>query len=251
MAPRVAPESGGKIGILRVSGADLTGYIGPMVTLDIISDPICPWCYIGKARLDQAIAETGLDPFDVSWRIFQLNPDMPPEGMDRQQYLQAKFGGPAGAKQVYDRVRKFAEESGLTLDFDGIRKTPNTFDAHRLIRWARTTGNQSAVVQQLFRRYFEQGQDISDPEILLDVAESAGMDRPVIEQLLAGDADRDLLAEEEDSARRMGVTGVPCFIVGGRYIMQGAQDVETWKKVIAEIDEALRNAPAPDTEAAP
>jgi len=220
-----------------------------MITLDIISDPICPWCYIGKARLDQAIAETGLDPFDVSWRIFQLNPDMPPEGMERQQYLQAKFGGADSAKKTYDRVRQYAEASGLKLDFDAIRKTPNTFDAHRLIRWARTTGNQSAVVQQLFRRYFEEGQDISDREVLLEIAEKAGMERSVIEQLLAGDADRELLAEEEDAARRMGVNGVPCFIIGGRYVLQGAQDVETWKKVIAEIDEALKQAPP--QEAAP
>jgi len=125
-----------------------------MVTLEIISDPICPWCYIGKARLDQAIAETGLDPFEVSWRIFQLNPTMPPEGMDRQEYLQAKFGGPEGAERVYSHVRRTAAETGLELKFDAIGRTPNTFDAHRLIRWAGTTGNQSAVVQQLFHRYF-------------------------------------------------------------------------------------------------
>jgi len=210
-----------------------------MITLDIISDPICPWCYIGKARLDQAIAETGLDPFDVSWRIFQLNPDMPPEGMERQQYLQAKFGGADSAKKTYDRVRQYAEASGLKLDFDAIRKTPNTFDAHRLIRWARTTGNQSAVVQQLFRRYFEEGQDISDREVLLEIAEKAGMERSVIEQLLAGDADRELLAEEEDAARRMGVNGVPCFIIGGRYVLQGAQDSETWKRILTELDAAM------------
>lgn len=210
-----------------------------MVTLDIISDPICPWCYIGKARLDQAIAELGRDPFDASWRIFQLNPTMPKEGMDRKEYLEAKFGGPDGAERVYSHVRRTAEESGLTLDFDGIKRTPNTFDAHRLIRWAKTTGNQSAVVQQLFRRYFEQGQDISSHATLLDVAESAGMEREVVARLLEGDADSDLLREEEEAARRMGVTGVPCFVIGGRYVLQGAQDVGTWKKVIAEINEAI------------
>ena len=121
-----------------------TDYIHPMIKLEIISDPICPWCYIGKARLDQAIAETGIDPFDISWRIFQLNPDMPPEGMDRQAYLEAKFGGPAGAERVYSRVRQVAAESGLDLKFDAIPRTPNTFDAHRLIRWAKATGNQTA-----------------------------------------------------------------------------------------------------------
>lgn len=210
-----------------------------MITLDIISDPICPWCYIGKARLDQAMAETGIDPFDVNWRIFQLNPDMPPEGMDRKQYLEAKFGGPEGAERVYSRVRAVAAETGLDLKFDAIPRTPNTFDAHRLIRWAKATGNQTAVVQQLFRRYFELGQDISDRETLLDVAVSAGMEREVVAQLLAGDADRDELAAEEETARQMGVTGVPCFIIGGRYVIQGAQDPETWKKVLVELDAAM------------
>jgi predicted DsbA family dithiol-disulfide isomerase len=216
-----------------------------MITLDIISDPICPWCYIGKARLDQAIAEAGIDPFDISWRIFQLNPTMPPDGMDRKEYLETKFGGPKGADQVYSRIRQTATESGLDLDFDGIKRTPNTFDAHRLIRWAKTTGNQTAVMQELFHRYFEKGEDISDHEVLLDVASTAGMERPVVAKLLASDADRDTLAQEEESARGMGVGGVPCFIVDGRYVLQGAQDVETWKKVIAELGETLASEATP------
>jgi len=221
-----------------------------MITLDIISDPICPWCYIGKAKLDQAIAESGIDPFDVSWRIFQLNPDMPAEGMDRRAYLEAKFSGPEGAEQVYSRIRAVAADAGLALDFDAIPRTPNTFDAHRLIRWAKTTGNQSAVAQQLFHRYFEKGEDISDRDTLLDVAESAGLEREVVAQLLASDADREALREEEDAARQMGVGGVPCFVIGGRYVVQGAQDVETWKQILTEIAAAVSKqaaeAPAAD-----
>jgi predicted DsbA family dithiol-disulfide isomerase len=210
-----------------------------MITLDIISDPICPWCYIGKARLDQAIAEIGHNPFDVSWRIFQLNPTMPPDGMDRRAYLEAKFGGPQGAEQVYSRIRQTAVESGLDIKFDKIKRTPNTLDAHRLIRWAKDTGNQTAVVEQLFHRYFENGEDISDHEVLLDVAVASGMERPVVARLLAGDTDRDVLGEEEEAARNMGVSGVPCFVIGGRYVVNGAQDVATWEKVIAEITESL------------
>jgi predicted DsbA family dithiol-disulfide isomerase len=210
-----------------------------MITLDIISDPICPWCYIGKARLDQAIAKIGHNPFDVSWRIFQLNPTMPPDGMDRRAYLEAKFGGPQGAEQVYSRIRQTAVESGLDIKFDKIKRTPNTLDAHRLIRWAKDTGNQTAVVEQLFHRYFENGEDISDHEVLLDVAVASGMERPVVARLLAGDTDRDVLGEEEEAARNMGVSGVPCFVIGGRYVVNGAQDVATWKKVIAEIAESL------------
>jgi predicted DsbA family dithiol-disulfide isomerase len=214
------------------------------ITVDIVSDAICPWCFIGKRRLEQALAQAPQDvEVLVAWRPYQLNPDMPPEGMDRQQYLQDKFGGPEGAERVYSRVRAVAEESGLDLKFDAIPRTPNTFDAHRLIRWAKATGHQTAVVQQLFRRYFELGQDISERETLLDAAEAAGMEREVVGRLLESDAERAELAAEEDAARRMGVTGVPCFIIGGRYVLQGAQDPETWKRVLRELDAAMAAQP--------
>ncbi len=210
-----------------------------MVQLDIISDPICPWCYIGKAQLDRALAEsgaeTGTNPFDIGWRIFQLNPDMPPEGMDRRSYVETKFGGPERARTVYARIEAAAAEAGIEMRFDRIRKTPNTMDAHRLIRWSKTTGNQSALVDGLFRRYFAEGADISDREVLLDIAEKVGMDRAIVNQLFSGEADLDLLREEEASARRMGVNGVPCFIVGGRYVLQGAQPAETWAQMIREL----------------
>jgi predicted DsbA family dithiol-disulfide isomerase len=209
-----------------------------MVQLDIISDPICPWCYIGKAQLDRAVAETGTNPFDVAWRIFQLNPDMPREGMERTRYLEAKFGGPERARAVYRRVEAAAAEAGIEVRFDRIRRTPNTMDAHRVIRWSRTTGNQSALVDLLFRRYFAEGADISDHEVLLEAAGQVGMERAIVARLLAGDADLDLLREEEAGARRMGVNGVPCFIVGGRYVLEGAQPAETWASVIRELTAA-------------
>ena len=209
-----------------------------MIQLDVISDPICPWCYIGKAQLDRAIAVTAANPFDISWRIFQLNPDMAPEGMDRKRYLEAKFGGPERARAVYERVEAAAAEAGLEVRFDRIRRTPNTMDAHRLIRWSKTTGNQSALVDLLFRRYFAEGADISDREVLIDAAEQVGMGRAVVARLLDGDADLDLLREEEAAARRMGVNGVPCFIVGGRYVLEGAQPAATWAQVIRELTAA-------------
>ncbi len=209
-----------------------------MVKLDIISDPICPWCYIGKANLDRAIQNSGLNPFDIEWRIFQLNPDMPPEGADRKEYLETKFGGPERAQAIYGRIRDAAAESGLDVHFDKIKRTPNTMDAHRLIRWSRSTGNQNALVDQLFHRYFENGEDISDRQILLDAAVSIGLERDVVDQLLDGDADRKELADEDVAAREMGVGGVPCFIVGGRYVLQGAQPAETWAKVIEELANA-------------
>jgi predicted DsbA family dithiol-disulfide isomerase len=213
-----------------------------MTRLDIISDPICPWCYIGKANLDRAIAETGENPFDIDWRIFQLNPDMPPEGMDRRNYLEAKFGGPEQARQIYARVEAAATEAGIEMHLDRIPRTPNTMDAHRLIRWARTTGHQSRLVDRLFADYFAHGRDISDHAVLLDTAASAGMEREVVARLLSGDADRDQLREEEQAARRMGVNGVPCFILGGRYVLQGAQPPETWAGVIRELAAARDQA---------
>lgn len=214
-----------------------------MIPLDIISDPICPWCYIGKARLDKAIAEQG-DPFTQRWRIFQLNPEMPAEGMDRRAYLEAKFGGPEGARQVYDRIAVEAENSGVEVNFDRIGRTPNTMNAHRLIRWAETTGTQQTVVDALFVRYFRDGADISDHEVLADIAEGAGMEREVVLRLLEGDSDRAELAAEDAQARRMGVTGVPTFIISGRYVLQGAQDAETWGRAIREMVSALQEPAA-------
>lgn len=206
-----------------------------MVRLDIISDPICPWCFIGKAQLDRAIAETGVNPFDIAWRIFQLNPDMPPEGMDRRSYLEAKFGGPERAREIYARIEKAAAEAGVEVHFDRIGRTPNTMDAHRLIRWSGTTGHQHELVGRLFVDYFELGCDISDHEVLIDAAASIGMEREVVARLLSGDADRDQLREEDEAVRRVGVNGVPCFIVGGRHVLQGAQPAETWAAVIREL----------------
>ncbi|MEM7239509.1 MAG: DsbA family oxidoreductase [Pseudomonadota bacterium] len=210
-----------------------------MVSLDVISDPICPWCYIGKANLDRAIAQAGRDPFQISWRIFQLNPEMPPEGIDRKQYLEWKFGGPDGAKQVYGRIADAGRAAGLEMNLDAIPRTPNTFDAHRLIRWAQSSGSQTAVVEDLFRKYFVEGVDISSRDTLLDIAESAGLERDVISRLFDGDADREDLTREEAAAREMGVTGVPCFIINGRHVVQGAQDTETWVRIIEELNAAL------------
>ncbi|MEO1293562.1 MAG: DsbA family oxidoreductase, partial [Pseudomonadota bacterium] len=148
------------------------------VTLDILSDPICPWCYIGKARLESALGKRAAAEapvaLDLQWRPFQLNPEMPADGMDRRAYLEAKFGGKEGAVRVYSAIQSAAEEDGLEIAFDKIERTPNTIDAHRLIRWARIDNAQNAVVDALFRRYFVEGDDISNPEVLTETAIAAG-----------------------------------------------------------------------------
>lgn len=205
-----------------------------MVTLDIISDPICPWCYIGKSNLDTALQRAGFQPFDIFWRPFQLNPDMPAEGMDRRAYLEGKFGKER-AQSFYKQIEDAATDAGLDVRFDLIERTPNTFDAHRLIRWSRTTGQQSILVHQLFVRYFCRGEDISDRDLLLDAAASIGMDRELVSGLFERDSDRELLENEETAAREIGVNGVPTFIVANKHVVTGAQPAELWDKVLEEL----------------
>ena len=212
-----------------------------MTTLDIISDPICPWCYIGKAKLDRALEAAPEHPFEIQWKPFQLNPDMPAEGMDRREYLEWKFGGREGAIKVYGEIAKTAEATGLDIAFEKIKRTPNTLNSHRLIRWAQVEEKQSAVVSQLFKRYFREGQDISDIDVLVDVATTVGMDGDLVRRLLDGDSDLAETIAEDKKAREMGVQGVPCFIIGASYAVQGAQNTDTWAGIIAEIAEKSKN----------
>lgn len=206
-----------------------------MVKLDIISDPICPWCYIGKTQLDSALEAHPDHPFQVEWHPFQLNPDMPREGMDRRTYLETKFGGREQAVSVYARIAEAAEAAGLDVDLGAIERTPNTLDAHRLIHWAGVEGRQTAVVSALFRAYFNEGRDIGDPEVLADIADESGLDAALIHRLLASDADLDDIRARDAWAREHGVTGVPTFVVAQRHAVPGAQPPELWARVIAEI----------------
>ena len=205
------------------------------IQLDIISDPICPWCYIGKSGLDRALAKNPDHPFRIEWHPFQLNPDMPADGMDRREYLETKFGGKENAVRVYGNIAQAAEAAGLKIDFEAIKKTPNTVDAHRLIHWAGLEGRQTAVVSGLFKAYFEDGRDIGDHEVLLDIAVSAEMDRDMVARLLAGDSDADDIRARDAHARERGVSGVPCFIVANQYALPGAQPAEQWEKVLDEL----------------
>lgn len=206
-----------------------------MIKLDILSDPICPWCYIGKMALDQALTKAPDHPFTIEWHPFQLNPDMPAEGMDRQCYLEAKFGGPAGAQEVYGRIEETAKAAGLPIDFDAIQRTPNTLDAHRLIHWAGLEGRQIAVVSKLFEAYFVQGGDIGDAEVLARIAEDVEMDGAVVRRLLSGDADAEDIRARDAHARARGVTGVPCFVVANQHVLTGAQPPDLWEKVITDL----------------
>ncbi len=209
------------------------------VTLDILSDPICPWCYIGKSNLDRALAAVPDHPFVVQWHPFQLNPEMPPEGMDRRAYLEAKFGGQEGAVKAYLPVAEKARDAGIEINFEAMRRTPNTLDAHRLIHWAGIERKQHEVVDALFRAYFVEGRDIGDAEVLGDIADGIGMDASVVLRLLASDADREDIQRRDALGREMGINSVPTFIVAGKHAVPGAQPTELWQKVIAELKEQI------------
>ncbi|MEM7520255.1 MAG: DsbA family oxidoreductase [Pseudomonadota bacterium] len=208
------------------------------IKLDIMSDPICPWCYIGKAHLDRALADHPDHPFAIEWHPFQLNPDMPAGGMDRRAYLEGKFGGKEGAVRAYAPVVEHAEKAGLTINFESMARTPNTLDAHRLIHWAGIEGRQTAAVAALFQAYFVEARDIGDHEVLADVADSIELDAAVISRLLASDEDLQAIRDRDAHSRQMGINSVPTFIVGGRHAVPGAQPPELWAKVIADLSEA-------------
>ena len=211
-----------------------------MIKLDILSDPICPWCFIGWTNLARAIDARPDHPLAIEWHPFQLNPDMPAGGLDRRDYMIAKFGGPEGVLRAYGPVIAQARAAGLTLELDRIARTPNTLDAHRLIHWAGLEGRQTPLAVALFRAYFTEGRDIGDAATLTDIAGAAGLDAKMIAALLASEADKHDIAARDAHARARGVTGVPCFILANQHVISGAQSTEFWLDVIDEITDHLR-----------
>jgi predicted DsbA family dithiol-disulfide isomerase len=214
-----------------------------MIRLDIFSDPVCPWCYIGKANLDRALADHPDHPFAVQWHPFQLNPEMPPEGVAKRSYLETKFGGKARVDAISERLREAARSAGLALDPDIPPRMPNTLDAHRLIHWAGIQGRQAAVVDALMQAYWVQGRDIGDHDTLADLAAVEGMGRAEVLRLLASDADADDIRARDEDARRKGVNAVPTFLIAQQYVVSGAQPVDVWAKVIAELSARQESLP--------
>lgn len=206
-----------------------------MIRLDIFSDPVCPWCYVGKANLDKALADHPDHPFQIQWHPFQLNPDMPPEGVAKRAYLEEKLGGKARVDAVHERLREVARGAGVDMDPDRPQRMPNTLDAHRLIHWAGIEGVQSPVVTALMRAYWVEGRDIGDTETLADIGGENGMDRDATLRLLRSDADAEDIRARDEDARRKGVTAVPTFLIARQYVVSGAQPPEIWDKVIAEL----------------
>lgn len=206
-----------------------------MIPLEIYSDPVCPWCYIGKVALERAQEARPNHRFAVTWHPFMLNPDMPVEGMDRQDYLELKFG--QRLVEAYRPIIERADALGLDFNLPAITRQPNTLAAHALIHWAGLEGKQNAAVSNLFRAYFKDGKDIGARDVLLDIAGKIGMDAGLTGRLLDAGADRDAVIEADRTARARGIQGVPFFVVAGQHAVPGAQPTELWTKVIDELAE--------------
>ena len=220
-------------------------------TVDVVSDVVCPWCYIGKRRLETALQRLVLQHPDVMphvrWHPFQLNPDLPGEGVDRRAYLAAKFGGAERARATYERVRAAAAASGLDLELDAIERQPNTLDAHRLIAWCqqRAEVDANTLVERLFRAYFVEGRYLGDHDELARLAGEAGVDATAARAMLASDALRAEVAEADVRVRRMGVQGVPFFVFAGAVALSGAHEPDTLLDAIREARASNGAAHAP------
>ena len=207
------------------------------ITLDIVSDVVCPWCYLGKVRLEKALETLPQINAEIHWRPYQLDPTIPRTGVDRKAYMEAKFGTGPRLAQVHSQLVELGREIGIAYDFDAIKISPNTLDAHRLIRWAAQAGAgiQNKVVDRLFKAYFENGEDIGDAVVLTKIAAECGMDPKIVSTLLPTDSEVEGVTGEIDHSRTIGVTGVPCFIIDQKYAVSGAQTPEI-------LAEAIRNA---------
>src|SRR3954469_15067064 len=207
-----------------------------MLTIDVISDVICPWCFIGKRRLEKALGDR---PASVRWHPFQLNPDMPREGVERREYRVMKFGSWERSQQLDAQVAAAGRGEGIAFNFDRQARTPNTLDAHRVIWLAGERGVQDAVVEALFLAYFTEGRDLTDRATLAEIAAGAGLDRAEVKELLVGLKGLDAVRAGEEQARGLGVSGVPFFVVNGKVALSGAQPPELFLQALEQAGEAI------------
>ena len=208
--------------------------------IDVFSDVVCPWCFVGKRRLEQALTQAGLADAEVHWHAFQLNPDLPPEGVDRKQYLEAKFG-PDAMERIHARLDEVGKSAGIDFQFDKIQRSPNTRDAHRLLWLADAQGKQGALKEALLNAYFIGGRDVGDRKVLAEIAASVGLDADV-PAFLAGDGGVQEVEQDLTTASRLQISGVPFFILEGRIALAGAQPPEVFQQA---LDAARSQSPQP------
>lgn len=218
-----------------------------MLTIDVISDVICPWCWIGKRRLEKALDGR---PATVRWHPFQLNPDMPREGIERKAYRIRKFGNWVRSQELDAQVAAAGCGEGLAFNFDRQTRTPNTLDAHRVIWLAGERGVQDAMAEALFQAYFTDGRDLCDRNTLAEVAAGGGLHRSEVDELLAGDKGLNVVRAGEEHARRLGVSGVPFFVVNGKVALSGAQPPELFRQAFDQAGEAVVTGAACEVDAA-
>lgn len=202
-----------------------------VTAVDIISDFVCPWCYIGKRHLDALRNEAAIE---THWHPYLLHPDVPPGGIDRAALVRAKFGGEERAREIGRTVEEAARAAGLFLNLGAVKRIPDSLDAHRLMRWAAGQGVADDLAERLFAAHFVDGLDIGAPETLADLARASGLDRDLVLELLAGDADREVVRAQADHARAIGVSGVPTMVLNRRLALVGAQPVSALRQALAQ-----------------
>jgi predicted DsbA family dithiol-disulfide isomerase len=220
--------------------------IAPAARIDVISDAICPWCYIGKRQLESALKllEQQQLRFSVMWHPYQLNPDMPPEGVDRATYRTAKFGGAERAQAIDRRITETAATVGLEFHLEKLTRTPNTLNAHRLIRFAAQQGVQDGVVEALFKGYFCDGADLGDAELLASIGGTGGLDPDAVWKMLASDEGKREVLASDQMARNAGIQGVPSFALQGHVLFSGAIAADEMANVFRQAWDALKNRAA-------
>lgn len=206
--------------------------------IEVFADPVCPWCWIGKRRLEAALAARPDVEATVHWRPYQLDPAIPPEGVDREEYLEKKFEDTARVRATHEQIAAIGRDEGIAFLFSQITRAPNTIDAHRAIRWAAEEGPiaQGALMERLFEAYFTEGEDISDHDVIARAAEEAGLDWETLRDRLDSDEDLEDVREQVEQARAIGVEGVPCFIFAGKLVVMGAHPPEV---LVEAMDRAL------------
>jgi len=213
--------------------------------IDIISDTVCPWCFIGKRRLERALAMRPEMVPEINWYPFQLNPEMPEEGIERTLYLSLKFGSAERANEIYGSVTEASTSEDLDINFDAIQRMPNSLKSHRLIQFSRLNGFQHAVMENIFRSYFFYGTDIGSLDALLEIARDSGLDQTQVRHYLESDQDLELVQAQDIQSRKMGVSGVPCFIIADEFAVSGAQEPEVFLQV---FDAATQLKPVTPSE---
>ena len=199
--------------------------------IDVISDTVCPWCFIGKRRLERALRERPEINSEVVWHPFQLNPEMPIGGIDRPTYLRLKFGGSVNAQDVYGNIMNAGASEDLDFNFNAITRMPNSLLSHRLIYFCKDTPHQDTISENLFRSYFFYGLDIGEIDILVGISEESGLNTTDVERYLHSDKDSSEILKQDKSSRDMGISGVPCFIINGEFVVSGAQEHKVFLQV--------------------